>query len=132
MTKRRRIVQILSYIFLTISTFIMVYPILVILLGAFTTNDRFRDSYLLPIPNTLNIELFQSAWNSGVWQAYVFTLSRCLFYLTLALGTGLIGGYILSKMQFPGKDKVFLLFLSGMLMPGILMILPQYVMMAWV
>jgi multiple sugar transport system permease protein len=44
---------------------------------------------------------------------------------------GLIGGYIFSKMRFPGKNKVFLLFLSGMVMPGILMLVPMYLLMAW-
>ncbi len=32
----------------------MVYPLLFMFLGAFTTNDRFLDTILLPIPNTLS------------------------------------------------------------------------------
>jgi multiple sugar transport system permease protein len=66
-----------------------------------------------------------------VWDSYVFTLKRCAFYITLTLLVGLIGGYIFSKFSFRGKNIVFLLFLSGMVMPGILMLVPMYLLMAW-
>ncbi len=131
MKRRQLTVKILSYIFLGISGFIMIYPVLFMALGAFTTNDRFLETYLLPIPNTLNVELFRNAWNSGIWQAYVFTLIRCGLYITVALAVGLIGGYIFSKLRFPGKNWVFLLFLSGMVMPVILMLVPMFLTMAW-
>jgi multiple sugar transport system permease protein len=79
----------------------------------------------------LNIALFKRALSAGVWDSYVFTLYRCAFYITVTVLVGLIGGYIFSKMHFPGKNKVFLLFLSGMVMPGILMLVPMYLLMAW-
>jgi multiple sugar transport system permease protein len=47
------------------------------------------------------------------------------------LGIGLVGGYIFSKLSFPGRHAVFLLFLLGMVMPAIVMIVPMYLMMAW-
>ncbi len=131
MKKRKNLIKALSYIFLSVSSFIMIYPVLFMALGSFTTNDRFLDATLLPIPNTLNIALFQRAFNAGVWDAYVFTLARVIFYLGVNLFVGLVGGYIFSKLRFPGKNRVFLLFLSGMVMPGILMLVPMYLMMAW-
>ena len=82
----------------------MIYPVLYMALASFTTNDRFLDTLLLPIPNTLNIELFVRALNVGVWNAYVFTFARVTFYLTLNL---LAGGYIFSKLRFPGKNRIF-------------------------
>jgi multiple sugar transport system permease protein len=131
MKTRRTIVRTLSYIFLIASSFVMIYPVLFMALGSFTTNNRFLDATILPIPNTLNVPLFQRALGAGIWDAYVFTLQRCAFYISVTLLVGLIGGYIFSKLRFPGKNKVFLLFLSGMVMPGILMIVPMYLLMAW-
>lgn len=124
-------VKTASYIFLIISSFIMIYPVLFMALGAFTTNDQFLEAVILPVPNTLNIELFRRALGAGIWDSYVFTLQRCAFYITITLLVGLIGGYIFSKLSFPGKNAVFLLFLSGMVMPGILMLVPMYLLMAW-
>ena len=128
MKKKRTITRTISYIFLIITSFCMIYPVLFMVLGAFTTNERFLDATILPIPNTLNIELFTNAMRAGVWDSYVFTLIRVGFYMGVTLLVGLIGAYILSKMSFPGKNKVFLIFLSGMVMPGILMLVPMYLM----
>lgn len=131
MKKRRSIIRTLSYIFLSISSFVMIYPVLFMALGAFTTRDRFLDATFLPIPDTLNANRFELAFSAGLGESYVFTLERCLFYIAITTVVGLIGGYIFSKLRFPGKNKVFLLFLSGMVMPGILMLVPNYLLMAW-
>ena len=131
MTIRRLAARGLTYIFLIVATFILIYPVLYMALGAFTTSARLRETVLLPIPNTLNLRTIVSAWNTGLWQAYVFTLARCVFYIGLALLVGLIGGYVFSKLNFPGKNKLFLLFLSGMIMPQIVLIVPMYLMMVW-
>jgi multiple sugar transport system permease protein len=131
MQKRRRVLRILSYVFLIIASFVMIYPVLFMALGSFTTNNRFLETTILPIPDTLNVALFNRAFGAGVWDAYLFTLQRVAFYLAVNLLVGMIGGYIFSKLHFPGKNRVFLLFLSGMVMPGILMLVPMYLMMAW-
>src|SRR3990172_3602340 len=131
MKQRQQILRGLSYAFLIATSLIMVYPMLFMLLGTFTTPEQFFKSIVLPIPNTLNAELFIRAFQVGVWDSYVFTLIRVGFYTLVTLGVGLIGGYIFSKLEFPGKNRVFLLFLSGMVMPGILMLVPMYLQMAW-
>src|SRR5438552_10223254 len=113
MQQRKLILKTASYIFLGISSFIMIYPVLFMALGSFTTNDRFLDAVFLPIPNTLNIAMFERALGSGVGASYIFTLERVAFYVAVTLLVGLIGGYIFSKLRFPGKNKIFLLFLSG-------------------
>lgn len=131
MKRKTTIGRIASYIFLTIASLIMVYPVLYMVLGTFTTNPRFLDATILPIPNTLNLDLFYRAITYGIGDSYLFTLVRCLWYISVTLGVGLIAGYIFSKLKFPGKNKIFLLFLSGMVMPGVLMLVPTYLLMAW-
>jgi multiple sugar transport system permease protein len=126
---RRLVGKTLSYTFLITSSFLMIYPVLFLVLGAFTTSERFLEAGLLPIPNTLNLRGVARAW-LAVQDAYLVTLVRVGFYMVVTLLVGLIGGYIFSKMRFPGRDKAFLLLLSGLVMPAVLMILPQYILMA--
>ena len=130
MTRHRFLIKLFSYIFLIITSFVMAYPVLFMALGAFTTNERFLEVKFLPIPNTLNLELFSHAFYA-VQDAYLLTFIRVLFYVTLTLLVGLIGGYIFSKLHFPGKHTIFLMFLMGMVMPTILMIVPMYLLAAW-
>jgi multiple sugar transport system permease protein len=131
MTQRARLGRILTVLGLGVATLIVVYPVLYAFLAAFTTEDRLLETVFLPIPNTLNLPIFTRLLTfPEVQHAYLVTLARCAFYVTLAVIVGLIGGYIFSKLRFRGRDKLFLLFLSGMVMPPIVMILPMFIMMA--
>ncbi len=118
--------QGVAYLFLLVSSFVMVYPVLFVLLGAFTTNDRFNETAFLPLPNSFSVERLGRAFEA-LQGAYVVTLVRVAFYLGMTVFVGLIAGYIFSKMRFPGRDRVFLLLLLGMVVPAILVILPQYI-----
>ena len=46
MKRRQIITRTLSYRFLGVSSFIMIYPVLFMALGSFTTNERFLDATL--------------------------------------------------------------------------------------
>lgn len=131
MKRRSAVLKAWSYAFLLTSTFIMIYPVLFMVMGSFTTNEQFLESPLLALPNTLNLDMLIQAFSGGVWESYLFTFGRCVFYIVMTLSSGLIGGYIFSKLRFPGRNKIFLLFLSGMVMPAVLMTVPMYLMMAW-
>jgi multiple sugar transport system permease protein len=130
MKKRRLAFKIALYTVLTISTFVMVYPVLFMLLGTFTTNARFEQTLFLPIPNALNLKFFQDIWEGGIQQAYLVTVSRALFYVIMNLVSGLFAGYIFSKLHFRGRNRLFLLFLSGMIMPAVLLLVPDFILMA--
>src|SRR5919198_1294286 len=130
MSRHTRLVRVFTYVFLAVSCSLMAYPILFMVLGAFSTKAHFLDAGILTTPNTLNLGLIERAVGAGVGEAYLFTFQRVVFYLTVNLLVGLLGGYIFSKLRFPGRNLLFLLFLSGMVMPGILMLLPQFILAA--
>jgi multiple sugar transport system permease protein len=130
MHKTKPLTRGLTYLFLIVATGLLLYPVVYMLLGSFTTPSRLLATIMLPIPNTLNLPIIVGAWNNGLWQAYVFTLARCLFYIALGLFVGLFGGYVFSKLKFPGRNRLFLLFLSGLVMPAILLLVPMYLMVA--
>jgi multiple sugar transport system permease protein len=129
--KARRILgRTVMYAFLSVASFIMIYPMLYGFLGAFTTGDRFMEANFLPIPNTLNLDYFVRGFKA-LQGAYLVTGLRAGFYMGMSVLTGMIGGYVFSKLRFPGRNQVFLIMLLGMVMPAILMIVPQYLQMAW-
>jgi multiple sugar transport system permease protein len=129
LSQRRLLGRALSYLFLIVSSFIMLCPVLYVVLGAFTTEARFFDATLLPIPNTFNLRAVARAW-AAVQDAYLVTLLRVGFYVILTLFVGLIGGYVFSKLRFPGRHQLFLLLLSGLVMPATLLLLPMYIQVA--
>lgn len=75
------------------------------------------------------------------WSNYTRILSENAFYrylgntLLLILGTGVgtllsssLVAYPLSRMEFPGKNLFFTIIIATMLVPGISLIIPQYMM----
>ncbi len=129
MARHHFITKTLSYLFLIVASFGMIYPVLYMMLGAFTTEEQFFRSGFLPIPNLLSWQ--RVGWALDLVQgAYLVTLLRTAFYVGVTLLVGVVAGYIFSKLRFPGRERLFLLLLSGMVMPAILMIVPQYVLAA--
>src|SRR5206468_3517358 len=106
MNRHSHLARTLIYILLITLTLLMVIPALTV---------------VIPIVLFSGQRLFDDPLGGGLWQAVVFTLARCAFYIGLALAVGLMGGYIFSKLRFRGRNNIFLLFLSGMIMPQILM-----------
>lgn len=78
-------------------------------------------------PRNATFENFQAAWNSNNFQRYflnslkVATISSLL---TVIIAT--TQAYAFARMSFPGKNLVFNLYLLTMMIPGMLLIIPQF------
>jgi multiple sugar transport system permease protein len=123
-------VRTAQYVFIIASSLLMFYPVFYAVFGAFSTGDRFTRAEWLPIHNTLNLELWLRSFRS-LQGAYLITGARVGFYLVINTFVSVMGGYIFSKLRFPGRNKLFLVLLMGMVMPPILLIVPNFIQMAW-
>ncbi len=65
-------------------------------------------------------------WRNMFNSIYVGTLSTALVLFFCSLG-----GYGFSKFNFPGRDTLFALMLATMMIPGILGIIPSFMLMKW-
>jgi putative spermidine/putrescine transport system permease protein len=91
-------------------------PVLLIILYAFTTEDR---SYQFPPPG-LTLHWFARAFErSDIWQALSLSLgiAACATLTALILGT--LAAFALARARFPGKDSLSLLFVLPIALPGI-------------
>jgi putative spermidine/putrescine transport system permease protein len=91
-------------------------PVLLIILYAFTTEDR---SYQFPPPG-LTLHWFARAFErNDIWQALSLSMriATCATLLALALGT--LAAFALARARFPGKDSLTLLFVLPIALPGI-------------
>ena len=71
-------------------------------------------------------ELIESLpfWRAAANSLFVGVVSTLLVLFFCSLG-----GYAFAKYQFPGRDKLFALMLATMMIPGILGIIPSYMLM---
>jgi len=94
------------------------------------TSDPSTTSVALA-PNDLTFEHFNSLFETqpvGKWflNTVIFAGSVTAFNLVFDS----LAGYALAKIDFVGRDKLFLLFVSTMMIPGMVTLIPVYVLLS--
>ena len=64
----------------------------------------------------------------GRWVAN--TVLRILWYILVPGTVAVLAGYVFARLQFAGREGVFLFLLSSMMIPGIIYLIPTFVMLA--
>jgi multiple sugar transport system permease protein len=127
--KRFRPSIIASYAILILASTVLLYPLIFMVLGSFVTIEEYSRVRFIPIPTSLNLDQYFSVLKDILPSARI-TIIRVLWYIALALGVALFGGYVFSRLRFPGRNFIFMFFLTGLVVPAILTSLPTYVMLA--
>ncbi|MGH8285996.1 MAG: ABC transporter permease [Steroidobacteraceae bacterium] len=92
-------------------------PVFVIVLYAFTTEDR---TYEFPPPG-LTLRWFQVAFaRSDIWQALRLSLGVATVATLIALALGLLAGLALARSRLRGKETLTLLLVLPIALPGII------------
>ena len=92
-------------------------PVLVIVLYAFTTEDR---TYQFPPPG-LTLHWFEVAFaRSDIWQAMRLSLVVASVATLLAIVLGTLAAFAMARRPFRGKESITLLFVLPIALPGII------------
>jgi putative spermidine/putrescine transport system permease protein len=95
----------------------MHFPVLIIILYAFTTEDR---TYEFPPPG-LTLHWFEVAFaREDIWAALRLSLTVASAATLLALFLGTLAAFALVRSRFFGKDALTLLFILPIALPGII------------
>jgi putative spermidine/putrescine transport system permease protein len=93
------------------------FPVLIIILYAFTTEDR---TYQFPPPG-LTLHWFSVAFaREDIWAALRLSLSVAAAATLLALFLGTLAAFALARAEFAGKNTITLLFVLPIALPGII------------
>jgi multiple sugar transport system permease protein len=120
--------RILLYIFLTTATIVMSFPLFWMISTSLKTLQEANSPGIVWIPKQPTLEAY-----INIFHNYDFLRSyfNTVFYTSLALvGTLLsiaVVAYAFSRIEWPGRNVVFFLMLSTMMIPPQALIVPQYV-----
>ena len=84
-------------------------------------------------PHHPTLENFQYVLQNPNVSFSTFLRNTAFIATTSTIGTLLacsIAGYAFARLRFPGRDRLFLVLLSTMMLPGIVTMIPNYVVMA--
>jgi ABC-type glycerol-3-phosphate transport system permease component len=120
----------LLYIFLGIFALVVVLPYLWMLFTSFKPSEEVFTTHmqLLPIKWTLtnfSEVLSQKTFIHSIFNSVIVTTLGVLFEVTIAF----IGAYAFAKIDFYGKDILFMIILGTLMIPPQVLMLPSYLLM---
>lgn len=119
---------VLLYTFLTGATVLMSFPLFWMISSSLKSLEETNSPGIVWVPSNPTWEAY-----AGIFQNHDFLRSyfNSVFYVTLALVGTLVSiaavAYAFSRVDWPGRNVVFFLMLSTMMIPPQALIVPQYV-----
>ena len=127
---RRRIRLWVSYVLLTAGAATMIIPFLWMLSTALKES---ADVFTFPpqwIPDPVKWENFSEAWNALPVPFSRFYFNSVFVSFTVTLGqilTSSLAAFAFARLRFPGRDKIFFLYLSTLMIPGVVTMIPNFI-----
>ncbi len=116
-------------VFLTFATFVTLYPVFWVFKMAFTPSQGF-DASPYPFPTNPSLDNFKHVLFELPFFTWLFN-SVVVSAATTVLGVFLActSAYALSRFRFPGRAPAMLSFLVTQMFPGVLMMIPLFLIM---
>ena len=84
------------------------------------------------IPSVLRFDNSAAAWRAAPFARFYLNSIIVAATVTLSqLTLGALAAYAFARLQFPGKDALFLLFLGTMMIPDQITMIPAFLLMSW-
>ncbi|GCE51172.1 multiple sugar transport system permease protein [Thermosporothrix hazakensis] len=126
--------QTLAQLVLIAGSIFMAFPLVYQLVASFCTQQAFLHSGWFPIPDSLYLGNYVQAFvalQTGNLLVWIFnTLVRIVWYILVPGVVAVLGGYIFSRLQWRGREAMFVVLLASMIVPSIVYMLPQYLLLA--
>ncbi len=101
------------------------FPLVIIVISSFKNNTQFYQSFwgpALPL-NFVNYAIAFDRLYRPILNSIVYSSATIFFVAALSS----ITGFVFARYKFPGKQALFYLFISLMMVPGVLTLAPRFV-----
>lgn len=133
---KERLVKFGIYALLTVGAFFVLLPFFWMISTSLKVSSEVISMPPKWIPSTLMWENYKVAWSYAPFGRYFFNSFYVAITCTvLELVTSALGAYAFAKMDFFGKNLLFVTFLGTMMIPGEVLLIPNYITiikMGWV
>jgi multiple sugar transport system permease protein len=79
------------------------------------------------IPNPITLDSYREVWNYIPFgRIFLNTAFVSFVVMGLELLTSALAGYAFARIRFPGRERIFLLYLGTLMVPGQVVIIPRF------
>ncbi len=122
--------NIMTYLFLSIGVIITVFPFIWMILTSLMSLGEAQGTRI--IPSAIHLENYANAWKEASFSLYIWNSIR-ITLLTLAgeLTFSTLAAYAFARIKFPGRDFIFTALLSTLMIPAMVLIIPNFLTVTW-
>ncbi|MFD0959765.1 carbohydrate ABC transporter permease [Paenibacillus chungangensis] len=120
--------QFILYVLLSAILLLTLVPILFMAVSSLKSNAQILGSFW-GLPSPPQWDNFSEA-GAAIWRYVMNTVLYALGGSLAVIVLSTLAGYVFAKKQFPGKETLFMMMLGLMMIPGILTLIPSYVLYA--
>lgn len=118
------------FVLLSIISMIMVLPFFFILFTSLKGDAEFVTGEMTLLPKEWRFQNYIDAMTASSWGTYFY---NSIFVTVVTVGisivVSLLAGYTFARMDFKGKDVIFIILLLGLMIPPQAVIIPQFIIM---
>ena len=127
----RRVSLLPTVVLVTGAAYCLLPIVWVVTASTKSNGELFRTFTLAPGTALLDNLRDLSQYQSGIyWQWILNTALYAVVGALLSAAVSAISGYTLAKYRFPGRNAVFNVLLAGVLVPSVVLAIPQYLLLA--
>jgi multiple sugar transport system permease protein len=106
----------------------MILPFLWTLSSSFKYDQEIFEYPIRWIPKIFRLSNYEEVWTTLPFPTYYLNTLKVTVIVTIGqLALCSLAAYAFSKLQFPGRDAIFLLYLGTMMVPWHAIMIPQFV-----
>jgi multiple sugar transport system permease protein len=122
--------NLMTYLLLSIGVVIAIFPFFWMISTSLMSLGEAQGTRL--IPSALHFENYANAWQEAKFSLYMWNSIRIAF-LTLAgeLIVSTLAAYAFARIKFPGRDLIFAVLLSTLMIPIMVTIIPNFLTVTW-
>ncbi len=120
----------LIYLGLSLGAVVMLVPFLLGLLTSFTSTQQFATGTPLSLPRPPTLSNYVDLADAGFGRALVVTALMTAVILLCQLTFSVLAAYAFARLDFPGRDALFWVYVATLMVPATVTVVPLYLMMA--
>ncbi len=131
---RLQVMQIVRFVVLTIFALVWLIPMLWLTVTSFKPEPQILEIPPRWLPDKLSdftiahyVSVLFEPRRLSIGQAFVNTMELCLIIPTLGVAVSALAAYAFGRLRFPGRDPLFLTLVLSMIIPGEILLVPNFV-----
>jgi alpha-1,4-digalacturonate transport system permease protein len=123
--------NLLVWLILVVGALIVAFPLYWMFATAVRPKKEIFGGELDLVPSTVVWSNFSDAWNKLPWdQFYINSIAIAAIAVPVTVFINLLAGYTFAKYKFPGRDILFLLMISTLMIPIQVIMVPEFLIVA--